>query len=199
MSEIRYIQSYESPLGSMTMASDGSCLTGLWFDGQKYDRAVLQGKEVILLSPEDCPEEKASDAAEVFLETVRWLDLYFGKTAGGQEGGFSMEAAELPDFLPPLKVEGSEFRQLIAELLLEIPCGSTGTYGELAAEAARRMGRSRMSAQAAGGAVGHNPISVIIPCHRVVGAGGKLTGYAGGLERKQALLKLEKCIKNKRK
>ena len=113
----------------------------------------------------------------VFEKTRRWLDAYF--------------RGEKPDFTPPLSVETTPFRRAVWELLLTIPYGQTMTYGEIAAEIARRRGLSGMSAQAVGGAVGRNPISLIIPCHRVVGTGGSLTGYAGGIEKKVKLLELE--------
>ena len=113
----------------------------------------------------------------VLKETREWLDLYF--------------AGKEPGFLPKLAPEGSEFRKMVWEILLKIPYGKTMTYGEIGDEVAKRTGKRTMSAQAVGGAVGHNPISVLIPCHRVVGTNGSLTGYAGGIERKVALLKLE--------
>ena len=112
-------------------------------------------------------------------EAKRWLDVYFS----GRE----------PDFLPPLRYDSTPFRKLICDILLTIPYGKTMTYGAIAAEAAKRQGAERMSAQAVGGAVGHNPISLMIPCHRVVGTGGSLTGYAGGIERKVKLLELERA------
>ena len=110
----------------------------------------------------------------ILADTKRWLDVYFS----GRE----------PDFTPPLHPTGSPFRQAVWQLLLEIPYGQTTTYGALA----KRLGGARMSAQAVGGAVGHNEISIIIPCHRVVGTNGSLTGYAGGLDRKIRLLEIEK-------
>lgn len=155
---------YKSPLGSITMASDGTALTGLWFDGQKY-------------FAEGLTETAAAKTLPVFDETVRWLDIYF--------------AGRRPDFTPPLNLEGTAFRKEVWGLLLKIPYGQTTTYGKLAAQIAAKHGKKRMSAQAVGGAVGHNPISIIVPCHRVVGTGGSLTGYAGGLAKKLALLKLE--------
>ncbi len=154
-----YIAHYSSPLGSMTLASDGTALTGLWFNGQKYFADTL--KEVQTLNPN----------LPVFDLTRQWLDIYFS----GKE----------PTFTPPLLLQGSPFRKQVWQLLLEIPYGRTMTYGELA----RKL--QCKSAQAVGGAVGHNPISIIIPCHRVIGADGSLTGYAGGVERKASLLKLE--------
>lgn len=155
---------YKSPLGGITMASDGTALTGLWFDGQKY---FAEGIEP------DAEEKKQP----VFDEAMRWLDIYFG--------------GRRPDFTPPLNLEGTAFRKEVWQLLLQIPYGETTTYGELAAQLAAHRALKRMSAQAVGGAVGHNPISIIVPCHRVVGTSGSLTGYAGGLAKKLALLKLE--------
>lgn len=155
---------YKSPLGGITMASDGTTLTGLWFDGQKY-------------FAEGLAETAVAKTLPVFDETVRWLDIYFG--------------GHRPDFTPPLNLEGTAFRKEVWQLLLQIPYGQTTTYGKLAAQIAAKHGQNRMSAQAVGGAVGHNPISIIVPCHRVVGTGGSLTGYAGGLVKKLALLKLE--------
>ncbi len=156
---------YDSPFGGMTAASDGTALTGLWFDGQKYFAAGLDANH----------EEKQ---LPVFEETGRWLDIYFS----GRE----------PDFTPQLSMNTTPFRRAVWEILLTIPYGQTMTYGEIAAEIAKQRGLSRMSAQAVGGAVGHNPISLIIPCHRVIGADGSLTGYAGGLDKKAKLLALEK-------
>ena len=157
---------YRSPLGGITMASDGEALTGLWFDEQKHFAATLSEKSS---TKNDLP---------VFEQTRRWLDIYFS----GQK----------LDFTPLLKPKGSPFRQLVWEILLSIPYGKTMTYGEIARAIARKNGLERMSAQAVGNAVGHNPISLIIPCHRVLGAGGSLTGYAAGTDKKAALLQLEK-------
>ena len=155
---------YRSPLGGITLAAEGEALIGLWFDGQRHF-----GETLIRPAEGDAP---------VLAEARRWLDLYF--------------RGEQPDFTPRLNPRGSAFRRTVWDILLTIPWGQTMTYGEIAAEAARRMGAERMSARAAGGAVGHNPISLLIPCHRVVGADGRLTGYAGGLERKARLLALER-------
>ena len=162
---MNYIDRFGSPLGSITMASDGEALTGLWFDGQKYDRDNLKNTE--------CCERELP----IFAETKQWLTIYFG--------------GEIPRFTPRLAPGGSEFRRLIAEIMLTIPYGSVMSYGRIASEAAGRLGKEKMSAQAVGGAVGHNSISLIIPCHRVVGTDGSLTGYAGGIERKIRLLELE--------
>ena len=159
-----YIHHYDSPLGGITLASDGDSLTGLWFDGQKYFGAALSGDH----QEKDLP---------VFEHTGKWLDIYFGGKA--------------PDFTPSIAMNGTDFRKSVWEILLTIPFGQTMTYGEIAERAASRRGLSRMSAQAVGGAVGHNPISLIIPCHRVVGSDGSLTGYAGGIDKKLWLLKME--------
>ena len=159
-----YASKYTSPLGGILLAADEVGLRGLWFDGQKY-------------FARDLPDERTERETPVLSEAKRWLDLYFG----GQE----------PDFLPPLHPVGTPFRQAVWEILLRIPYGKTVTYGEISKQLAEKMGLERMSAQAVGGAVGHNKISIIIPCHRVVGSNGSLTGYAGGIDRKIKLLELE--------
>ncbi len=159
-----YTSNYTSPLGKILLAADEVGLRGLWFDGQKY-------------FARDLPDERTEAEPPALSETKRWLDLYFD----GQE----------PDFLPPLHPVGSQFRQEVRKILLRIPYGKTVTYGEISKQLADRMGLESMSAQAVGGAVGHNEISIIIPCHRVVGSGGNLTGYAGGIDRKIKLLELE--------
>ena len=159
-----FIQHYDSPLGGILLAADEIGLTGLWFDGQKYFARGLSS-------------EREERELPVLLEAKRWLDIYFT----GKE----------PDFLPPLHPVGSAFRQLVWELLLQVPYGKTTTYGEIARRLAEKQKLPRMSAQAIGGAVGHNPISLMIPCHRVVGTNGSLTGYGGGLARKVQLLALE--------
>lgn len=164
-SPVQYLTHYESPVGPITLACDGTALTALWLDGQKYDRDIMQQNAVW------------KSELPVFAETRRWLDTYFqGKD---------------PGFIPPLKVEGSAFYKTVSNIMLEIPFGQTTTYGAIAAEASRRLGRDHMSPQAVGGAVGHNSISIIVPCHRVVGSNGSLTGYAGGIDRKIKLLMLE--------
>lgn len=146
------------------MVSDGTDLTSLVFDRQKYYESEV---------PKDCIEK----SLPIFDETARWLDIYFS----GSE----------PDFTPSISLKGSEFRSEVWKILMEIPYGEVTTYGEIAKQIAKKRGINRMSAQAVGGVVGHNPIAIIVPCHRVVGANGKLTGYAGGLEKKVELLKLE--------
>ena len=161
---MQYITHYQSPLGGITISSDGTSLTGLWFDGQKYFASTLGA---------DYKEENLP----VFTEVKRWLDIYFS----GRE----------PDFTPPLALNGSPFRMAVWQILQSIPYGQTITYGAIAKQLAMQTGKTRISAQAVGGAVGHNPISIIVPCHRVVGAGGSLTGYAGGIDKKVQLLGLE--------
>ena len=157
-----YTAHYDSPLGGITLASDGKALTGLWFDGQKYFGSTLE-----------VPHAERS-GLPVFDEACRWLDIFFS----GRE----------PDFKPLLSLHGTAFQRRVWKELLTIPYGQTVTYGELALRLSCR------SAQAVGGAVGRNPISIIVPCHRVVGSDGSLTGYAGGLDRKHALLELEQKI-----
>lgn len=159
-----YTQHYDSPLGGILLAADEEGLTGLWFDGQKY-------------FAEGLPTAHTEAELPVFAQTRRWLAQYF--------------AGQNPDFTPPLALHGSPFRLAVWELLQQIPYGRVVTYGELAARLAERRGVPRISAQAVGGAVGHNPVSVIVPCHRVVGSSGSLTGYAGGIGKKAALLQLE--------
>lgn len=157
------IQSYASPLGGILLAADETGLMGLWFDGQKYFARTL-------------PAEIVQKSTPILAEAARWLDLYF--------------AGYVPDFTPPLHPAGSAFRKAVWDILLTIPYGQTLTYGDIARQLAAQQG-GRVSAQAVGGAVGHNPISLIIPCHRVVGTNGSLTGYAGGIEKKVQLLELE--------
>ncbi len=160
-----YLHRDASPLGEMTLASDGAALTGLWFDGQRPPLDLSKAREAEELLP-------------VFARTLCWLDIYFSGRA--------------PDFTPPLRLSGTVFRETVWDLLLTVPYGKTVTYGELARLAAARLGLARMSAQAVGGAVGANPVSIIVPCHRVLGADGSLTGYAGGLDCKRFLLELER-------
>ena len=159
-----YTMHYDSPLGKILLAADEEGMTGVWYEAQKYFAAKL-------------PPENEEGTMPVLGDACRWLDVYFS----GRE----------PDFTPKLHLIGSDFRQAVWALLLQIPYGQTVTYGELARQLAEKQGRPRMSAQAVGGAVGHNKISIIIPCHRVVGTGGSLTGYAGGIDRKVKLLALE--------
>ena len=161
-----YIQHYDSPLGGILLAADEIGITGLWFDRHKHFASTLPAERI----------EQSSPALE---KAKRWLDIYFT----GRE----------PDFMPPLHPIGSPFRQAVWEILLRIPYGQTVTYGEIARRLAEKQGFVKISAQAVGGAVGHNGISIIIPCHRVVGTNGSLTGYAGGIDKKVRLLELEKA------
>ena len=158
---------YDSPLGGITLAAEDDALTGLWFDGQKY-----------FGGPAGSPGARCW--LPVFGEACRWLDIYFG----GRD----------PGFVPRLALRTTAFRRSVLEELLDIPFGQTRSYGEIARRIAARSGRASMSAQAVGGAVGHNPVSLIIPCHRVVGSDGSLTGYAGGTGRKLRLLRMEQGI-----
>ncbi|MBP3366153.1 MAG: methylated-DNA--[protein]-cysteine S-methyltransferase [Treponema sp.] len=159
-----YISKYNSPIGGITLASNGTELTGLWFDGQKYFADTL-------------PEEYEEKDLPVFGQTKQWLDTYFSGKA--------------PDFTPPLAFVGiSPFRKRVWEIMIAIPFGHTSTYGNIAKQIGAETGK-KVSAQAVGGAVGHNSISLIIPCHRVVGTNGSFTGYAGGISKKIELLKME--------
>lgn len=162
---MQYTSHYQSPLGPILLAADDIGLTGLWFEGQKYYALYLD-------------QENEEKELPLFQDVKRWLDIYFS----GKE----------PDFQVPLHFTGTDFQNEVWEILYSIPYGKTMTYGEIAKQIAANRGLPRMSAQAVGGAVGHNEISIIVPCHRVVGTNGSLTGYAGGIEKKVALLTLEK-------
>ncbi len=158
---------HDSPLGRLLLASKENRLAGLWMEGQKYFGASFAMEEMI--EKPDLP---------LFSAVQKWLDAYF--------------TGRKPDiFALPLAPEGSEFRKSVWDILCGIPYGELITYGEIARLMAKRMNKTSMSAQAAGGAIGHNPISIIIPCHRVVGVGGTLTGYAGGIDKKIKLLEHE--------
>ena len=161
---MHYISHYTSPLGPMLLAADSVGLTGLWFEGQKYFARALEAEH----SEQEIP---------VLASAKQWLHIYFS----GSE----------PDFTPPLHLIGTAFQKEVWEILRRIPYGQVTTYGAIAAQIAARRGLAHMSAQAVGGAVGPNPISVLVPCHRVVGSQGALTGYAGGIDKKRALLRLE--------
>lgn len=161
---MQYISHYHSPIGNILLAADHVGITGLWFEDQKYYAYNLES---------ECEEKELS----FFEQTKCWLDIYF--------------SGKKPDFMPPLHLIGTPYRLEVWEILKQIPYGKTTTYGEIAKQIAGTKGISRMSAQAVGGAVGHNPISIIVPCHRVVGTNGSLTGYAGGIDKKIELLSLE--------
>lgn len=154
----------ETPLGAMTATAENQALLGLWFIGQKH-------------YPRQTADWRCDPDYPVFMALRLGLSEYFS----GREDGWQI----------PLAPRGSSFRMAVWDALLRIPYGKTVTYGEIAREIAASRGLSTMSAQAVGGAVGHNPISILIPCHRVMGGDKKLTGYAGGLDRKEALLRLE--------
>ena len=161
--EMEFYTIYPSPLGNLLITAEKNDITGIWYENSKtIPRHAL-----------------ALDTLPVFLEVRKWLDDYFG--------GKPCDANTLP-----LKPKGTPFQMTVWSLLLDIPWGETSTYGELAKLAAKRLGKETMSAQAIGNAVGKNPISIVIPCHRCLGAGDTLTGYAGGLDRKCFLLGLEK-------
>ncbi len=163
-----YAASYPSPLGLLSMVSDGVSLTGLWFEEQHPFQRCLSGPTA------------ANESLAIFQKTRRWLDIYF--------------SGKNPDFTPETKVEGSLFFCTVIALLSSIPYGETVTYGEIAKEAASRLGKERISSQAVGQAVGRNPVFLIIPCHRVIGSSGRLVGYGGGIARKGMLLKLEGIV-----
>lgn len=158
-----YTSHYASPLAGMTLVSDGTALVGLYFDGQKY-------------AAEGLDATRTQKNLPIFEEARRWLDVYF--------------SGRKPDFMPALAPHGTAFQQSVWEILRTIPYGQTVTYGAIARRIEQNTG-CRMSAQAVGGAVGRNPISILIPCHRVVGTNGSLTGYAGGIDKKERLLRWE--------
>lgn len=162
------VVTYRSPIGKIILAGREEYLAGLWFEGQKYFGDILKG-EVFSEGKTPTPVLKAA---------MDWLDQYF---AGQRPNSGKL----------PIEPSGSDFRKEVWKILCEIPYGETTTYGKIAEQMAQKMSRKSMSPQAVGGAVGHNPISIIIPCHRVLGADGSLTGYAGGTDRKLWLLKHE--------
>lgn len=165
---MQYISYYQSPIGRILLAADEIGLNGLWFEGQKYFALHLD-------------EEHEEKEIPLFEKVKRWLDIYFS----GKE----------PDFTLPLHFIGTDFQKDVWEILCSIPYGKTMTYKEIAERIAAQRGLEHMSAQAVGGAVGHNRISVIVPCHRVIGTNGSLTGYAGGIDKKMKLLGLEGLVK----
>lgn len=159
-----YTYFYDSPLCPLRLTSDGNFLTGVWFD--TLDAMTAHQKNTIVDKP-----------LPIFQQTIDWFDIYF--------------TGENPDFTPPLQMNTTPFRKMVWEIMCTIPYGSTITYGDIAKQVADIRNVERMSAQAVGGAVGHNAISIIIPCHRVIGSNGNLTGYGGGLDKKVKLLTLE--------
>lgn len=158
-----YKYKMSSPLGSLTLYSSETALTGLYFERCRY-----------------CEDDRGAvyELSEPIITAKKWLEIYF--------------SGRIPDFVPTLAPAGSPFRQEVYRLLLKIPYGSTESYGSIARKIAEKQGKPRISAQAVGGAVGHNPISIIIPCHRVVGSDGNLRGYGGGMDRKIKLMEIEK-------
>lgn len=164
--KVYYKTTIESPIGKITLGSDGESLIGLWTDGQRYFGDTIPEEAII------------DDSLNVFNVTKEWMNRYFDKK--------KPQISELP--LAPI---GGEFRQTVWKMLTEVPYGEVITYGELARKIAKQRGIEKMSAQAVGAAVGRNPISIIIPCHRVVGANGNLTGYSGGIQIKLKLLQHE--------
>ena len=164
---MQYTTCYYSPLGQIFLAEDDIGLTGLWFEGQKYFASHMNDRH----------EEHAEKETPVLKKAKQWLDIYFSGKA--------------PHCPIPLHFIGTDFQKEVWQMLCTIPYGHTTTYGAIAAQLAKNRGLSHMSAQAVGQAVGHNPVSIIVPCHRVVGAHGSLTGYAGGIEKKVRLLTLE--------
>ncbi len=164
---MRSTDHYFSPLGRILLTADAHGLTGLWFEGQQYAK-------------EPPVEELEEGEAPILRDAKRWLDIYFS----GKE----------PTFRLPLHPVGTDFQMSVWELLADIPYGETVTYRQLAEQLARARGIAKMSAQAVGGAVGKNKIAILLPCHRVIGTDGSLTGYAGGLDRKSALLRLEQSV-----
>lgn len=156
-----YINHYSSPLGQITLASQHNKLVGVWIEGQKYFGQMLSAQK------EEAPK------LAIFNQTKKWLDDYFA----GKKPAITKLA---------LAPQGSEFRHKVWDILVQIPYGKVITYGDIAKQIS-----TNMSSQAVGGAVGHNPLSIIIPCHRVVGTNGNLTGYAGGIDKKVWLLEHE--------
>ncbi len=164
---MQYVNMYSSPLGNILLASDGEYLTGIWFEGQKYFGAGL--------------DKNASEKElEIFEITKNWLNIYF--------------SGAVPSFIPHVKFVGTDFQKDVWSIFLTVPYGKTVTYGDIAMQIAEKRNIAHMSAQAVGSAIGHNKISVIVPCHRVLGKDGSLTGYAGGTARKKMLLDIEKTV-----
>lgn len=161
-----YKMAYNSPVGALLIAEKGGALVGLWMEGQKYFLSSIS------------EEMQENNDSAVLIQTKEWLDRYFNK-----------ERPAIREL--PLAPAGSAFRRSVWKFLCEIPYGEVTTYKEIAKKVAKERGIVQMSAQAVGGAVAHNPISIVIPCHRVLGSDGSLTGYAGGIDKKRKLLELE--------
>ena len=162
-----YKTKYKSPIGNIIICCDEKeKIVGLWFENQKYFADNIDGKNT------------ENNNLKIFIKVKDWLDRYF--------------AGQHPNIKEvPIKLIGNDFRKSVWKILCNIPYGKTITYGDIAKQIAKQQGTTKMSAQAVGGAVGHNPISIIVPCHRVIGKNGKLTGYAAGLGKKKKLLELE--------
>ena len=161
---MNYKYTYESPLGTMIMLGTLSYLTDLFFIDEAH-------------APSYDDAEYIEQLTGPFEVTIMWLNQYFN--------------GKKPFITPPIQLEGTEFRKSVWSILQTIPYGETITYGDIGKQIAQEQGKEKFSAQAVGGAVGHNPISIIVPCHRVIGSNGQLTGYAGGIERKKYMLDLE--------
>ena len=161
---MNYKYTYESPLGTMVMLGTLSYLTDLFFIDEAHASSYDDAEYI----------EQLTGPFEV---TIMWLNQYFN--------------GKKPFITPPIQLEGTEFRKSVWSILQTIPYGETTTYGDIGKQIAQQQGKEKFSAQAVGGAVGHNPISIIVPCHRVIGSNGQLTGYAGGIERKKYMLDLE--------
>jgi len=162
-----YTQNYQSPLGEIVIASDGTAITGLWLVGQRHFDIEVEG----CITDKDLP---------IFEEVSRWLDIYFTGNNPGE--------------IPAVRMNGTPFQLEVWHILQTIPYGKLITYREVTELIAKKRGITKMSARAVGNAVGRNPVSILVPCHRVVGSDGKMTGYAGGIERKVKLLKLENAL-----
>lgn len=161
---MQYLSEYGSPIGKLVLTADESALTGVWFEGQNSAAGSFE-------------KQYEKRETPVLQKTKQWLDMYF--------------AGIEPEIEVPMHFVGSAFQLEVWKILRTIPYGKTMTYGEIAKQIVEQKGILRMSAQAVGGAVGHNKISILVPCHRVIGTNGKLTGYAGGIEKKIKLLELE--------
>lgn len=166
-----YFTEYETNLiGTLTLASDGEAIIGCWFDNDRYFGIGVDGTV------------ERRDDLPIFAQTRKWLDRYF--------------AGEAPDPRElPLAARATEFQMRVREAMLDIPYGQTTTYGAIAKRIERETGK-RQSARAVGGAVGHNPLCLIVPCHRVVGSNGSLTGFGGGIDMKVKLLEHEHAMKD---